>query len=182
MTLPISSPPSWAVLQAWAPRPSPEVSTRVSRERTSAHAPATSLQPKPPRHAPVRRPTCLGASAEVVWTSAPRRPLDSNTTVGTRGVLAVIGAITDQALSHKKTPAPSPRLENTNLPSHLLRRLRCCCPGPLPFLIQTRLLKKAVTDNINYQPVGRDPPPALLTIWPLSSHIRPRLTCDPSHF
>lgn len=72
---------------------------------------------------PVRRPTCLGASAEVVWTSAPRRPLDSNTTVGTRGVLAAIRAITDQALSPTQTPAPSPRLENTNLPSHFLQRL-----------------------------------------------------------
>ena len=30
------------------------------------------------------RPTCLGVSAEVVWASAPRRPLNSNSTVGTR--------------------------------------------------------------------------------------------------
>lgn len=44
------------------------------------------LQPKPPVP-PTGRPTCLGASAEVAWTSAPWRPLDSNTTAGTRGAL-----------------------------------------------------------------------------------------------
>ena len=62
------------------------------------------------------RPTCLGASAEVARASAPRRPLDSNSTAGTRKRVSRrtrashrpgCAPRTDQALAGKEDASPA---------------------------------------------------------------------------
>ena len=77
------------------------------------------MTPIPSYHVKTRcpgagRPTCLGASAEVARASAPRRPLDSNSTAGTRTRVSRRASHrpgcaprTDQALAGKEDASPA---------------------------------------------------------------------------
>lgn len=65
--------------------------SQVQRSGHCPHARGTGAEARPPRRGPNRhllRPTWLGASAEAAGTSAPRGPLHSGTTAGTRAALA----------------------------------------------------------------------------------------------
>lgn len=65
--------------------------SQAQRSGHRPHARGTGAEARPPRRGPNRhllRPTWLGASAEAAGTSAPRGPLHSGTTAGTRAALA----------------------------------------------------------------------------------------------
>lgn len=169
---PVSSPLRWAVLQPWAPHLSPAgVYTSVPRQHLgscSCYLAATQNS----RHA--HRETYLSGGIR-------RGGVDVSTSeaVGLKYHCGNKGSVSGNQDHHRpsththKDISTQPKAGKYPFTITLPEGTVMLLPGPLPFLIQTRLLRKAVTDNSNYQPVGRDHPPALLTIWPLSFHIRP---------